>query len=286
MNHLKVLITGSDGFVGQHLFNELISNGATVYRISNSTDYFNQDKKFTFEQFFSPAFNNNFDVVIHLAGAAHRTFSDEEARNTNFILTKKVIDKCINLKIPKFIFLSTANVYQEQVSIIHITSDVSSNLLNTNYNKLLAENYIMSKSDKGFIDSVIIRSPLIYGENVKANFASLMRFVAKGLPLPFRCIKKNKRSLISVYNLVDLIKVCIEHPKAVNQVFLVSDDDDLSTAQMITLMAKVQGKHNLALPVPVWCFKLLGKLLNKRDVIDRFTGSLQLDITHTKNTLD
>ena len=86
--------------------------------------------------------------------------------------------------------------------------------------------------------------------------------------------------------MVDLIKVCIEHPKAANQVFLASDDHDLSTAEMVALMAKVQNKKNFALPVPVWCFKLAGKLLNKSDVIDRLTGSLRLDISHTKNTLD
>jgi UDP-glucose 4-epimerase len=91
---------------------------------------------------------------------------------------------------------------------------------------------------------------------------------------------------VSVYNLVDLIKVCIEHPKASNQIFLASDDDDLSTAEMVALIAKVQNRKNLALPIPVCCFKLVGKLLNKSDMVDRLIGSLQLDITHTKETLN
>ena len=99
------------------------------------------------------------------------------------------------------------------------------------------------------MEIVIIRPPLVYGEGVKANFASLLNLVGKGFPLPFRMLKNNKRSLVSVYNLVDLIKVCIEHPNAVNQIFLVSDDHDLSTAEIVALMAKVQNKRNLALPV-------------------------------------
>ena len=136
------------------------------------------------------------------------------------------------------------------------------------------------------MEIVIIRPPLVYGEGVKANFASLMRLVNKGFPLPFRSINKNKRSLVSVYNLVDLIKVCTGHPNAANQVFLVSDDHDLSTAEMVQLMAKVQGKPNLAFPVPTTLFSIAGSILGKKHVVDRLVGSLQVDITHTKNTLN
>ncbi len=149
-----------------------------------------------------------------------------------------------------------------------------------------AEQQLLELGEQTGMEIVIIRPPLVYGEGVKANFASLMKLVGKGLPLPFRLINKNKRSLVSVYNLVDLIQVCIEHPNAANKVFLASDDHDLSTAEMVALMAKVQGKPNLAIPVPLWCFKLAGKVFDKQEVIDRLTGSLQLDITHTKNTLN
>ncbi|MGC9492333.1 UDP-glucose 4-epimerase, partial [Vibrio genomosp. F10] len=95
----------------------------------------------------------------------------------------------------------------------------------------------------------------------------------------------NKRSLVSVDNLVDLIITCIEHPKAVNQVFLVSDDHDVSTSQMVCQMAKSLGKSELQLPVPKWCYKLAGKVFGKQDIVGRLLGSLQVDITHTKETL-
>ncbi|TOO02654.1 UDP-glucose 4-epimerase, partial [Vibrio parahaemolyticus] len=108
----------------------------------------------------------------------------------------------------------------------------------------------------------------------------------KGAPLPFGCINGNKRSLVSVNNLVDLIVTCLEHPKAVNQVFLASDDHDLSTSEMVREMAFAFGKRTWQLPIPVFCYKLIGSLFNKKDMVDRLLGSLQVDITHTKQTLN
>lgn len=284
-----IIITGGNGFVGKNIL-KLLGGDYNVYsvqrRFDKSESLFDGCITYiTYKQFFKMDFDSD-TVFIHLAGAAHKKFLYEEARCINFDLTKKLLDRCIELKISKFIYLSSANVYKEQGGIINLTSQISKNLPNTISTKLLAEEYIRHITDLGIINSVIIRSPLIYGEDVKANFALLMHFVSRGIPLPFRSIKSNKRSLVSVYNLIDLIKLCIEHPKASNQVFLVSDDHDLSTAEMVALMAEVQGKKNLTFPIPVWCFKLAGKLFNKSDVLDRLTGSLHLDISHTKNTLD
>lgn len=280
---MKLIITGASGFIGKHLVERFRAEEVEIIEISNT---YKSKNNLTYKVFFdSEVGYHDFDALIHLSGAAHRVFSDEEARVLNTDLTKKIVDKCIEFGIPKVIFLSSISMYAEQRYEVDLTTPFANKLINTASTKLQAENYIKLKSSQGLIQSVIIRSPLVYGEGVKANFASLMKSVGKGLPLPFRAIKNNKRSLVSVYNLVDLIKVCIEHPKAANQVFLASDDNDLSTAEMVALMAKVQGKKNLALPVPVWCFKLAGKLLNKNNVIDRLTGSLQLDISHTKSTL-
>lgn len=281
---MKVVVTGANGFVGKHLCNYLSKSGYTVIELSRS---FNCKRKgnTTLDVFLSDEWvEGDIDALIHLVGAAHSVFTDAEAESINYEITQRVLKKSLLLNIPKFVYLSTAGVYDNQEKIISIETEVSKNLKNIELSKLRAEKVIKEASEKGWISSTVIRSPLVYGENVKANFASLIRLVDKCLPLPFRLIN-NKRSLISVYNLVDLIKICIEHPKAGNKMFLVSDDMDLSTAEMVALMAEVQNKKNLALPVPLWCFKLAGKLLNKNDVIDRLTGSLQLDITHTKNIL-
>ena len=281
----KVILTGGSGFIGQHLHESLLKNSCKVYSLCRE-ELIGKNKSISESDFFDTNTHENADTVIHLVGAAHNLFSDSEANYINFELTKKVIERAVSLNVKRFIFISSANIYKECKDTIQIDSQIEvDSLPNTMKSKLLAEQYIQQVAKNNDIEVVIIRSPLVYGENVKANFASLMKFVGKGFPLPFRLIN-NKRSLVSIYNLVDLIQVCIRHPRAANQEFLVSDDHDLSTAEMIALMAKVQCKPNLALPVPVWCFKLAGRLFSKKDIVDRLTGSLQLDITHTKNTLN
>ena len=86
----------------------------------------------------------------------------------------------------------------------------------------------------------IIRPHLVYGRGVKGNFRSLLKFTRMKFPLPLGNIK-NKRSLVSVDNLIDLIVTCINHPNAKNQTFLVSDDNDLSTTELLSMLAEAGG---------------------------------------------
>ncbi|MBB1335500.1 MULTISPECIES: UDP-glucose 4-epimerase family protein [unclassified Pseudoalteromonas] len=289
----RLLITGYSGFVGNNLVEQLQGNYQLNLLGRKQSNFGNV---FTHNLDSSSLYNEalvNIDVVVHCAARVHimdDVASDplNEFRAVNTLGTLNLAKQAAAAGVKRFIFLSSIKVNGESTSekAPFAASDKSAAEDPYGISKAEAEQQLLDLSKQTCMEVVIIRPPLVYGEGVKANFASLMRFVGKGLPLPFRSIKSNKRSLVSVYNLVDLIKVCIEHPKAANQVFLASDDYDLSTAEMLALMAKVQNKKNLALPVPVWCFKLAGKLLNKSDVIDRLTGSLQLDINHTKNTLD
>ncbi|TVU83847.1 SDR family oxidoreductase [Pseudoalteromonas neustonica] len=290
---MKLLITGYSGFVGSNLVEQLQGNYQLNLLGRKQSNFGNV---FTHNLDSSSLYNEalvNVDVVVHCAARVHimdDVASDplNEFRAVNTHGTLNLAKQAVAAGVKRFIFLSSIKVNGESTSdqASFTASDKSAAEDPYGISKAEAEQQLLDLSKQTSMEVVIIRPPLVYGEGVKANFASLMRFVGKGLPLPFRAISNNKRSLVSVYNLVDLIKVCIEHPKAANQVFLASDDHDLSTAEMVALMAKVQNKKNFALPVPVWCFKLAGKLLNKSDVIDRLTGSLQLDITHTKNTLD
>ncbi|MGP5157717.1 UDP-glucose 4-epimerase family protein [Pseudoalteromonas prydzensis] len=290
-----IALTGYTGFVGQHLL-ELLNTTDCLLLGRNLLANYSHFDEFDLSQ------TNDLDLVsklskvdalVHIAARVHIMNDDAtdplaEFRAINTDGTLNLAKQAAQAGVKRFIFVSSIKVNGES------TTDRAPFTVNDNpvpedpygVSKFEAEQQLLELGKQTGMEIVIIRPPLVYGEGVKANFASLMRFVGKGLPLPFRLMKNNKRSLVSVYNLVDLIKVCITHPKAANQVFLASDDHDLSTAEMVALMAKVQGKKNFALPVPVWCFKLAGKLLSKSDVIDRLTGSLQLDITHTKNTLD
>lgn len=289
----NVLITGATGFVGKHL-KETINNSYSLKLLSRTglqtENHFNAD--ITKDTHYLNILNS-VDIVIHCAARVH-IMNDvasaplSEFRAVNTEGTINLAKQAAQAGIKRFIFISSIKVNGESTTSKSPYTALDAPTPKDPYgvSKAEAEQQLLALGKVTGMEIVIIRPPLVYGEGVKANFASLMHIIGKGLPLPFRAIKNNKRSLVSVYNLVDLIKVCIEHPKAANQVFLASDDHDLSTAEMVAFMAKVKNKKNLALPVPVWCFKLAGKLLNKADVIDRLTGSLQLDITHTKNTLN
>ncbi|MCE7648602.1 UDP-glucose 4-epimerase family protein [Vibrio fluvialis] len=291
----KVLLTGASGFVGSVLNAAMINYYQVLpaVRDKHSVDFDvcvevqEIDKNTQWVEALSGV-----HCIIHCAARVHimnDSSSDSlaEFRTVNTEGTLNLARQAVEAGVKRFIFLSSIKVNGESTS---------NGEPFTVFDQCLPENpYGMSKSeaeiqlvalakDSG-MEVVIIRPTLVYGPGVKANFASLMNLVTKGLPLPFGCITHNKRSLVFIDNLVDLIITCIDHPKAANQVFLVSDDHDVSTSEMVREMAIALGKPSWQLPIPVWCYKLAGKLFNKSEVVDRLIGSLQVDITHTKQTL-
>ena len=134
------------------------------------------------------------------------------------------------------------------------------------------------------MEVVIIRPPLVYGPDVKANFAALMRAVQRGCPLPLGAVH-NQRSLVALDNLVDFIFTCISHPQAANQTFLVSDGQDLSTTELVRGMARAAGAPARLLPVPVWALQAGARLLGKEDAVERLCGNLQVDISKARSLL-
>jgi nucleoside-diphosphate-sugar epimerase len=138
-------------------------------------------------------------------------------------------------------------------------------------------------SDTG-MEVTIIRPPLVYGPGVKANFASLMRAVQRGWPLPLGAVH-NQRSFVALDNLVDFIVTCITHPQAANQTFLVSDGQDLSTPDLIRRMARAMNRPARLLSVPVWALKAGASLLGKGDAVQRLCGNLQVDISKSRELL-
>jgi nucleoside-diphosphate-sugar epimerase len=293
----NILLTGATGFVGKQLYPVIIKSHKvlSVVRDKRSSVAFGDcteipeiDKNTQWGDALSGV-----NCIIHLAARVHimNDYSSapmSEFRSVNTEGTLNLARQSAEAGVKRFIFLSSIKVNGESTTgrLPFTAFDARSPEDPYGISKSEAEEQLLELGKETGMEIVIIRPPLVYGAGVKANFASLMRLVGRGFPLPFRAINQNKRSLVSVYNLVDLINVCIDHPKAANQVFLVSDDNDMSTACMVALMAKVQGKANLSLPVPVWCFKLAGKLFKKDAVVDRLIGSLQLDIEYTKKTLD
>ncbi|HAS6349117.1 TPA: NAD-dependent epimerase/dehydratase family protein [Vibrio vulnificus] len=289
----RLLITGYSGFVGRHLLKAFDSlENVVLLGRSKSPAY-----PCHFQADIDPISDysnalNGVDVVVHIAARVHvindkATDPLEEFRTVNTAGTLNLARQAAKAGVKRFIFVSSIKVNGESTTDNQAfkAQSVPSPKDPYGVSKAEAEEQLVALSKETGLEIVVVRPPLVYGEGVKANFAALMNLSSKGVPLPFGCIISNKRSLVSVDNLVDLIMICIDHPKAVNQVFLVSDDQDVSTFEMVNEMAVALGKPRLQLRVPIWCFKLVGRLFNKSDVVDRLTGSLQVDITHTKETL-
>jgi len=274
---LKILVSGSEGFVGSHLID-------IIEKESNSHEFIatSRSKAQSEDLYFDILDSCNItekvqgvDVIIHLAAIAHTNIvSDEDIVNTNFNATVELANQAGACGISRFIFLSTINV--------NIDSDDFNAFT---YAKKKAERELWKISKMHGFELVIIRTPLVYGPGVKANFKSLLNIVSKGIPLPFACINKNRRSMISVYNLVDFILKTIDHPNAANEVLQISDDHDLSTAGMINKLNLAFGYRGRMLYVPIILFQLFGKMLNKNAAIDRLIGSLYVDIEKSKKLL-
>lgn len=292
---MTILVTGASGFIGRHLLEKLELHLVKVlgrdlptgfprsrfYRcnIDSVTDYSDVLR--------------DVDTVVHLAARVHLMNDDaddplEEYREVNTYGTINLAKQAAISGVKRFIFISSIKVNGESTNLGCPFSYDDEPLPQDFYgqSKADAELELFKLSKETGLEIVVIRPTLVYGPGVKANFLSLMSLVKMGVPLPFGCINENKRSLVSVTNLVDLIITCLKHPKAANQVFLVSDDHDLSTSEMTREIALALGKRSWQLSIPAFCYKSIGTLFNKSDVVNRLLGSLQVDITHTKQTLD
>lgn len=231
-------------------------------------------------------------VVIHAAARVH--VMDDTAADPLAAYREVNVDGTLNLArqaaasgVKRFIFISTIKVNGEatlpdQPFTAH---DLSQATDPYGISKAEAEAALKKLCSDTGMEFVVIRPPLVYGPGVKANFAAMLRLAKKNLPLPLGAIR-NQRSMVALGNLVDLIKVCIDHPKAANQTFLVSDDRDLSTSELLQLMVRAYGKTPRLIPVPMSWFSIIGKLTGKQAVIARLCGNLQVDINDTKTTLN
>lgn len=287
----KILITGSNGFLGQYLSQFLAEKGDSVLAHTRKAQTFDHPNirniNFDLNDNLDNIDLNQIEVIVHCAGRAHvmneTAASPLEAyRQTNVQGTLNLADKAVKSGVKRFIYLSSIKVNGEQTTTqaFHPNDDVHTDDP-YGVSKYEAEQALLELSQHTGLEVVIIRPVLIYGPNVKANFKSMVNLVSKKIPLPIGCLD-NKRSMVSVYNLADLIHTCMTHPNANGEVFLASDQDDISVKQLFEKLAKYQNNRLLMLPVPKSLISFLASLVGKKAVASRLCSELVVDTT--KNT--
>lgn len=231
------------------------------------------------------------DAVVHCAARVHVMQDDATAplqayREVNVNGTLNLARQAARGGVRRFVFVSSIKVNGEATQLGRpFTADqVPLPLDPYGVSKLEAEQGLHDIEAQTGMEVVIVRPPLVYGPGVKANFATMMRWVTRGIPLPLGAIH-NARSMVALDNLVDFLVTCIKHPAAAGQTFLVSDGEDVSTTELLRRTAQAMGKKTLLLPVPASVLELGATLLGKRAVAQRLCGSLQVDITKTRRVL-
>ncbi|MCR4347999.1 MAG: SDR family oxidoreductase [Sulfuricaulis sp.] len=295
---MKILVTGATGFVGSALLLRLSLDPQHQVKAALRRDISNIPGGVTPVQVgglcpetdWQPAVSG-VNTIVHTAARAHvmnDTAGDPlaEYRRVNVVAVLNLARQAAAAGAGRFIFISSIKVNGEGTPLgrPYSADDAPAPIDPYGISKREAEDGLRQLAAETGMEVVIIRPPLVYGPGVKANFLSMMRWLSKGMPLPLGAIH-NRRSLVALGNLVDLIVTCIEHPAAANETFLVSDGEDLSTTELLRRMGQMLGRPARLLPVSPWMLEAGAALLCKRTVLRRLCGSLQVDITKTRSRL-
>ena len=296
----NIFITGANGFIGRSLCKRLLAKGCQVRRAVRGATQMtmlpsdvetvmvgNIDLKTDWSKAL-----NGIDVVVHLAARVHVMHDNiadslAEFRKVNTAGTLNLARQAVASGVKRFVFISSIKVNGEgtgQRKAVFTERDVPCPKDPYAVSKWEAEQGLLKIAEETGLEVVIIRPPLVYGPGVKANFRSLIKWVRKGVPLPLGAVH-NKRSFVALDNLVSFIIYCFDHPKAANEVFLISDGKDLSTTELLQKIALAFEKRSFLLPVPVGWMTFVANMLGKRYVADRLFGSLQVDSSKARDLL-
>jgi nucleoside-diphosphate-sugar epimerase len=297
----SVLVTGASGFVGGALAAFLGRQDWWTVRAASREAHGANTPTDDVEQFVvgdvGPATDwraalAGVDVVIHAAARVH-VMSEKAAdplaafRAVNTAGTLKLASEAARAGVGRFVFISSIKVLGEGHADgrPYTAADVPRPIDPYGISKFEAEAGLRDLAAKTGMELVILRPPLIYGPGVKGNFLLMMRWVRRGLPLPFGAVGHNRRSLVALDNLVDQIVTCARHPAAANQVFLAGDGEDLSTADLLRRLAEAMKVPARLFPVPVWALEAAAATLGKRELAQRLCGNLQIDISKAQHLL-
>ncbi|MDP3211527.1 SDR family oxidoreductase [Methylotenera sp.] len=294
---MTILVTGANGFVGNFLIRDLRkkSQYQLVGAVRNQAYADTDIRMFSVGDIdavtdWSVALDT-VNVVVHLAARVH-IMNDSAAdplsefRKVNLHGTLNLARQAVKAGVKRFVFVSSIKVNGEstQANRPFTASDTPCPHDDYGISKYEAEQELLKLADETGMEVVVIRPPLIYGAGVKANFANMMRAVKRGTPLPLGAIH-NKRSFVYIGNLVSLIVRCVDHHAAANQVFLVSDGDDLSTTELLRACASALQVKSRLLSIPQRLLEAVATIIGKRDIAQRLCANLQVDITKTRTIL-
>ena len=293
---MKILVTGATGFIGTQLSETLANSGHEVRCTARSLA---PNRSTTLEMVtcdLESADNLDHltmgcDAIVHLAGRAH-VMSDDPATSESLYLsanvdvTRKLAQSAARTGVKRMILMSSVKVNGESTTIDSpFTSQDTPNPQDPyGRSKTQAEQTLWDVASTSGLEGVVIRPPLVYGPGVRANFASLIGIVNRGIPLPLGSIQ-NKRSFVSVDNLIDCIATALQSSNEEGQTFLVSDGHDLSTPELIRSIASALHKSPMLIPFPTALLKLVATSVAKRGAYERLCGSLTVDIALTKQKL-
>lgn len=291
-----VLVVGASGFVGKYLLTELVARGRNVRVASRKTVNLKSEQMqiidipdLTSLQYDWTAALQDVDCIVYLAARVH-VMNDNHPQP---LLAYRAVNKDAPIHLAKiacqkgvkrFVYLSSVKVMGESSERPFTEEDQPNPIDPYGISKLEAEQELLLIGKSSNLEVTIIRPPLVYGFGVKANFMELARIVELGLPIPIGAIQ-NKRSMVYIENLVDAIALVLEHPAAANEVFLVSDDEDISTPELARQLG-VGFEKAVWLPnVPIEWLKIGAKLIRRTSTIQRLTESLQISSTKIKTNL-
>lgn len=292
----RILVTGANGFIGRHLLVVLRDSAyqvlAAVRRLPQQrvagVDYVpcgSIDADTDWRSILPGA-----DCIVHLAAHVHvvhaRPEDGEAFQQTNVQGSLCLARAALRHSVRRFVYISSIKVNGEESGSGAFSADDPMRPQDGYArSKAETEKALLKHFAGGPLQIVIVRPPLVYGRGVRGNLRLLARAIAWHLPLPFASVN-NRRSLVSVLNLCDLIRVCCYHPNAAGETFLASDDSDLSTPQLIRFMARAMQRRAVLLPCPMAVLRFLSRVPPFRSRLPRLLGNLRLDLEKTKRLLD
>ncbi|MGB4116654.1 MAG: NAD-dependent epimerase/dehydratase family protein [Polaromonas sp.] len=294
----RVLVTGAGGFIGQAVCSDLQLRGHQVVGAVRQRNAVHESASVNYVSMGDMDDSTDWssvvkevDCVVHLAARVHLmndTAQDPlaEFRRVNVDLTLNLARQAALAGARRFIFVSSVKVNGENTPFGQpfTAEDMPCPTDFYGISKHEAEQLLMQLAKTTGMEVVVVRPVLVYGPGVKANFYQMMDWLKKGVPLPLKALD-NQRSMVALDNLVDMIAICLSHPAAANQTFLVSDGEDLTVSDLMERTSLALGRRARLLTMPMALLKLIGRIFGKQAVIHRLCEPLQVDIMKSRQLL-